>query len=58
MERLREELGIEARMIKGHGGVFEVAVDGRVVAKKTFSGFPSEDEIASAVQRALVSAGS
>jgi len=50
---LREELGIEARLIKGHGGIFEVRVGDRVVAKKTFSGFPLEDEVVRAVEGAL-----
>ncbi len=50
---LREELGVEARLMKGRGGVFEVAVDERVVAKKSFDGFPTEDEIVRAVASAL-----
>jgi selenoprotein W-related protein len=50
---LREEVGVEAELIKGQGGIFEVAVDGRVVAKKTFWGFPNEAEIAAAVGKAL-----
>ena len=45
VELLREELGIEAELVKGHGGIFTVAVDGRVVARKTWSGFPEEEEI-------------
>jgi predicted Rdx family selenoprotein len=57
VERLREELGIEARMVRAHGGVFEVSVDGTVVARKSFDGFPSEDQIVSAVQRALIATG-
>ncbi len=51
MERLREELGIEARMVRGHGGIFEVAVDGAVVARKSFDGFPTNDAIVAAVAR-------
>lgn len=50
---LREEFGVEARLIKGRGGVFEVAVDGHVVAKKTFDGFPMEDQIVQAVAAVL-----
>lgn len=46
---LREELGVEATLVKGHGGIFTVAVDGQVVARKTWTGFPSEDEIVQAV---------
>lgn len=48
---LREELGVEAALLKGHGGIFTVAVDGEVVARKTWSGFPTEEEIVSAVAR-------
>lgn len=50
---LREELGVEAALIRGHGGIFTVAVEGQVVARKTFSGFPDEEEILRSVQRAL-----
>jgi len=50
---LREELGVEARLLKGHGGVFEVRVGDALVAKKTFDGFPTEDEIVRAVAGAI-----
>ncbi len=50
---LREELGIEAEIIKGSRGIFTVAVDGAVVAQKSTSGFPDEEEIVRSVQRAL-----
>lgn len=53
MEVLREELGIEAELVKGHGGIFTVAVDGEIVAKKTFTGFPTEDEVVHAVGERL-----
>ena len=53
MDRLREALGIETELEKGRNGIFEVKVDGRVVAKKTIDGFPSEDEVVAAVGRAL-----
>lgn len=53
---LREEFGVEARLIPGRGGIFEVRVDDRVVAKKTFDGFPMEDEIVRAVA-ALIARG-
>jgi predicted Rdx family selenoprotein len=39
--------------VRGSGGIFEVAVEGRVVAKKQLGGFPSEHEIVDAVSRAL-----
>lgn len=47
---------MQAELVRGHGGIFEVAVDGRVVAKKTFDGFPSEEEILRAVGEALTGA--
>ncbi len=55
---LREELGVEAKLTKGHGGIFTVAVGGEVVARKTWSGFPTEAEIVLAVAKRLeVAAG-
>lgn len=53
VEKLREELGIEALLVKGHGGIFTVAVNGKVVAKKTWSGFPTEAEVLEAVRKEL-----
>ncbi len=50
---LREELGIEAELAKGSGGIFTVAVNGAIVAKKTWSGFPEEAEIVRAVAKAI-----
>jgi len=49
---LKEELGIDAELKVGSGGIFEVAVDGNVVAKRGFLGFPSEQDIVSAVAQA------
>lgn len=49
---MKEELGIDAELKVGSGGIFEVAVDGQVVAKRGFTGFPSEDEIVTAVANA------
>jgi predicted Rdx family selenoprotein len=40
-------------MKAGHGGIFTVAVDGTIVAKKTFFGFPNEEEIVNAVAKAI-----
>ena len=50
---MREEFGLESTLIKGHGGIFEVRVGDSLVAKKTWLGFPSEDEIVLAVAGAL-----
>ncbi len=53
MGTLREELDVEATLIPGHGGIFTVAVDGAVVARKTWDGFPDTEEIVRAVAKAL-----
>jgi selenoprotein W-related protein len=50
---LEQELGVSADMKVGPTGSFFVDVDGKVVAEKRFDGFPTEDEIVSAVGRAL-----
>jgi predicted Rdx family selenoprotein len=46
-------LEIEADLVVGHGGIFEVAVDGVVVAKKTWAGFPDEATCVREVARAV-----
>ncbi len=46
-------MGVEAKMKPGHGGIFTVAVGDAVVARKTFSGFPDNEEIVRAVAKAL-----
>jgi len=50
---LKEELELDAELVKGSGGIFEVSVDGKVVAKKGMIGFPSEIEVVDAVAKAL-----
>ena len=50
---LQEELNIDATLIKGGRGIFEVKVDGVRVARKTLDGFPTEDEVVDAVRGAL-----
>ncbi len=54
--RLREEHGIEATLVLGHGGVFVVRVGERVVAEKSPFGFPDEDDAIDAVVDALAEA--
>lgn len=53
MAALKQDLDVEAQLVQGSGGIFEVAVDGRVVASKGMMGFPTEQEIVDAVARAL-----
>lgn len=52
---MKEELELEPELKAGSGGIFEVSVNGRVVAKKSLLGFPSEGEIVEAVGKALQS---
>ena len=42
-------VGLEAELIAGRGGIFEVAVGSNVVAKKTRAGFPTEEDVIAAV---------
>ncbi len=44
---------METKLVAGSGGIFEVAVDGKVVAKKGMGGFPTEQEVVKAVRDAL-----
>jgi hypothetical protein len=43
---------VSAQLIKGSNGIYEVAVDGKVVASKSRAGFPTEDAVVAAVQAA------
>lgn len=49
---MKDELELDAELIAGSGGIFEVAVDGRVVAAKAMHGFPSEKDVVDAVAKA------
>ena len=44
---------MQAELIKGSNGIYEVAVDGHVVASKGLLGFPTDDAVTKAVQEAL-----
>lgn len=50
---LKQSLDVDAELIAGSGGIFEVAVDGTVVAAKTASGFPNETQVLEGVGKAL-----
>lgn len=52
-ELLSGELKIESRLIPGAGGIFEITVNGNVVARKTKEGFPDNSEIVALVSAAL-----
>jgi len=50
---IREEFGVDARLLKGDSGVFDVVVDGRSVFSKHEVGrFPEEAEILAALREA------
>ena len=50
---LKRQLGVDATLIPGKGGIFEVQVDGKVVAKKKLFSFPDATEIVKAVAGAV-----
>jgi selenoprotein W-related protein len=50
---LKEELGVDALLLKGHSGIFQVEVDGKVVASKGRDGFPTPEAVVDAVAKAL-----
>ncbi len=50
---LKQSRGIDAKLIQGSGGVFEVVVDGKLVfSKKLLGRFPEKDEIAGLIPAA------
>lgn len=53
---LRAALGHEAELVPGKGGVFEVFVGERSVARRTRAGFPAPAQIVQAVAHALAAA--
>ncbi|UGT43369.1 Rdx family protein [Nocardia yamanashiensis] len=52
-EALDSRLGIEPVLTPGSGGVYRVTVDGAVVAAKSRQGFPSPDQIVTAVAESI-----
>ena len=50
---IKTETGIEAELVVGGRGEFTVWVGDETVAKKDRNGFPSDEEAAAAVRRAL-----
>jgi selenoprotein W-related protein len=50
---LNKELKLTASLVPGKGGIFEVRVDDKVVAKRSMGHFPDEAEIVKAVSAAL-----
>lgn len=52
-ELIKKELGVDAQLIPGKGGIFNIAVNGKIVAKKTRAGFPEDDEIIQTVSASM-----
>ena len=45
-EELKKEFGLDAKLVPGRGGVFDVTVDGRMVFSKSKTGrFPNPGEV-------------
>ena len=49
---LRERLGLDAELVPGKGGVFDVKLDGKVIARRVKGHFPDAEEIVAAVTTA------
>lgn len=48
---MKKELGAEVELIKGRGGIFDVATDGKLVYSKHATGrFPEENEVVEAIR--------
>jgi hypothetical protein len=50
---LERELKVSARLVEGDRGEFTVWVGDRVVSKKNWLGFPSDEKVLEAVREAL-----
>lgn len=50
-EELKDNVGVEAELIKGGGGVFDVKVDGDLVYSKFDTGrFPDDGEVSDLIK--------
>jgi len=51
---IEERFGIEAELVKGQGGVFEIALDGELIfSKKALERFPAPGEVEAALAKRL-----
>lgn len=49
---LKKKFGVEAKLIAGGGGIFEVTLDGKVVFDKFSTGrFPEEQEVVDLIEK-------
>jgi len=53
VDRIREIFGISPNLVEGHNGIYEVAIDGKVVVTNQgkCSGIPSDEEILQDIRR-------
>jgi selenoprotein W-related protein len=49
-DAITQHLGLTVELVPGGGGVFDIAVNGSSVSKRTNDHFPSTDEIVAAVR--------
>lgn len=52
-DALQRDLSVAAKLVAGKGGIFEVRVNGEVVAKRIKGHFPDTAEIVGAVQATM-----
>jgi len=53
-DQLHSQFGIQPQLVKGHGGVFEVSVDGQLIfSKKQERRFPDPGEVESQIAARL-----
>ena len=52
---IKAATGIDPAVVEGARGEFSVRVGGQIVAQKSKTGFPSEDQVVQAVKAALPS---
>ena len=50
---MKKELALETNLVEGDRGEFTVWVDGHVVIKKGWMGFPADEKVLAAVREAL-----
>ena len=51
--KIKERFGLEAGLVRGSGGVFEVSIDAKLVYSKKQTGqFPEDRDIFEAIQKA------
>jgi len=56
---IKDNLGITAKLKKGHGGIFEVAIDGKVLYtnRNVCGSFPGEEDIVEKAEEFIKTGG-